>query len=100
MKFRKLAKQISKIAIQYLLVATITLFLFEGAFRLYLIDFYKSSFEYLNSDFADRNTDKTLMIIGDSFSSFKEGYPKVLHDSLTEFRIRNISVPGTSVREQ
>lgn len=99
-KFSKRAKQISKIAIQCLLVASISLLLFEGAFRLYLIDFYKSSFKHLNSDFADRNTDKTLMIIGDSFSSFKEGYPKVLHDSLPEFRIRNISVPGTSVREQ
>lgn len=92
MKFRTLAKQIFKIVIQCSLVFMVTLFLFEVAFRLYLIDFYKSSFEYLNSEFADRNTDKTLMIIGDSFSSFKGGYPNVLHDSLTEFMVRNISV--------
>ena len=100
MKFRELAKQIFKIAIQCSLVGIITIFLFEGAFRLYLIDFYKSSFEYLNSDFTSRDTDKTLMIIGDSFSSFKGGYPKVLHDSLTGFSVKNISVPGTSIREQ
>ncbi|MFT6217174.1 MAG: hypothetical protein ACJAS3_003594 [Roseivirga sp.] len=99
-KRNRLIKQIAKRIAQCLAVALVTILLFEGAFRLYVIDFYKSSFEHLNSDFADRNTDKTLMIIGDSFSSFKEGYPKVLHDSLTEFRIRNISVPGTSVREQ
>lgn len=96
----KLIKQISKRVAQFIVVALVTLLLFEGVFRVYLLDFYKSSFEYLNSDFVDKKAEKTLMIVGDSFSSFKEGYPKVLHDSLSGFRVRNISVPGTSVREQ
>ncbi|MFT6969808.1 MAG: hypothetical protein ACJAXX_000369 [Roseivirga sp.] len=99
-KRNRLIKQIAKRIGQCLAVALVTILLFEGAFRLYVIDFYKSSFEHLNSDFDDRNTDKTLMIIGDSFSSFKEGYGKVLHDSLPEFKLRNMSVSGTSVREQ
>ncbi|GAB5528405.1 MAG: hypothetical protein Roseis3KO_01820 [Roseivirga sp.] len=74
--------------------------LFEASFRLYLIDFYSRGFEFLNSDFEQKETEKALMIVGDSFSAFKEGYPQTLSDSLSSFNIRNISVPGTSIREQ
>lgn len=97
---RKSAKKVLRFFWQSLVIGFVTLLLFEVSFRLYLIDFYKGSFDALNSDFGQRDENLDLMIIGDSFSAFKDGYPKVLFDSLPDFNVHNISIAGTSVREQ
>lgn len=97
---RIIVKRAIKLTAQTSVIGLITLLLFELCFRIYIIDFYASTFNPLNSEMEDRNDKPTLMIVGDSFSALQGGYPKVLHDSLSQYRVRNISVPGTSIAEQ
>lgn len=93
---RKLLRFIGQALVMFL----ITLLLFEASFRLYVIDFYHGDFKYLNADFENRDKERNLLIVGDSFSAFKAGYAQTLYDSLQDFNVKNISVSGTSIREQ
>lgn len=97
---KSFVKKVLKFAWQGCVIFLLTILLFEASFRLYLIDFYGRDFEFLNSNFEKTEGNKDLMIIGDSFSAFRDGYPQTLADSLPSFNIKNISVPGTSIREQ
>lgn len=97
---KALTKKLLRFIGQALVMFLITLVLFEASFRLYVIDFYHGDFKYLNADFEKREKDRNLLIVGDSFSAFKAGYAQTLYDSLQEFNVRNISVSGTSIREQ
>ena len=82
------------------MVGLFTLMLFELCFRLHVIDFYSHVFQDLNSEFDRSEAKPDMVLVGDSFSAFKKGYAQVLNDSFPEFNMHNISVPGTSVREQ
>lgn len=99
-KAKSLGKKVMTYLWQAFVISMITLLLFEASFRSYFIDFYQASFEYLNLGFEKKNKSKSLMIVGDSFSAFKQGYAQTLRDSLQEYKVSNISVPGTSIREQ
>ncbi|WP_422007100.1 hypothetical protein [Roseivirga pacifica] len=89
-----------KILISGLIILVVSLALLELSFRGYVINFYGYVFEGLNPSVASNESKETLMLIGDSFTAYPLGYPAVLRDSLPEYYHQNISVPGTSIREQ
>ncbi|MBO3699331.1 SGNH/GDSL hydrolase family protein [Roseivirga sp. E12] len=93
-------KKLYRFTGQVLIVGLLSLLLFELCFRIYVIDFYADTFDSLNNQMESRMDKPTLLIVGDSFSAFKGGYPQTLHDTLPHYRVRNISVPGTSIIEQ
>jgi hypothetical protein len=74
----------------------ITLSLFEWIYRSYLIDFYRSELNALNSTEIPQVKKKTLLVFGDSFTASKHSYIDILRDSLTNTRVINSAIPGTS----
>ena len=82
----------------YLLVAT--LLLLEISYRNYWIDFYEPELCALNEGDLEANDDQpSILAIGDSFTAHPESYIRVLRDSLSDFKIINAGIPGTSAHQ-
>ncbi len=82
------------------IIGSTTLFIFEVGFRFYVIDFYGYAINGLNEGFRRVEDNDDLLLIGDSFTAFKEGYASFLNDHLTSHNTYNASVSGTNIREQ
>ncbi|HRH64387.1 MAG TPA: hypothetical protein PLI68_13785, partial [Bacteroidia bacterium] len=76
----------------------IALFLLEISYRYYWIDFYRAEFNLLNSTFK-KDTKKTILIFGDSFSASPDSYVKNLRDSFPQIEFVNAAVSGTGIQE-
>ena len=72
--------------------------LLEWSYRGQWIDYYKSSFHYLNLDFNKKKP--SILVFGDSFTANTKGY---LEDVKNQFRDRynvvNSAIPGTAPRQ-
>lgn len=75
--------------------------LLELAFRYQWIDFYATELRGLNpaNALAPQNDQKTILVLGDSFSAQPKSYVDVLRDSLPQAALVNAAVPGTGIRE-
>ncbi|WP_303422785.1 hypothetical protein [Oceanihabitans sp. 2_MG-2023] len=95
--FNKTGKLIFKIAI----VAFLTLFLFEMAYRYHVIDFYSAQTNGLNSQKDLDATNIDLMVFGDSFSATSKeiNYVDMLRESRPDSSVLNFSVPGFGIRQ-
>jgi hypothetical protein len=94
MKIKKLLKGF----ISLLIIASLSLLLFEVCYRFQLIDFYQTEFEYLNKS-EKRSTDKTVFILGDSFTASKASYVDQLRNVFPYCDFINTAIPGTGIRQ-
>jgi hypothetical protein len=85
--------------INLLLVVFITTFLFELAYRFYIIDFYKNSFTALNSEKDLNESNLDYLIFGDSFSAINTGYVSLMRNKFPNKSILNFSVPGIGIEQ-
>ncbi|MBK9670833.1 MAG: hypothetical protein IPO70_00970 [Bacteroidetes bacterium] len=76
----------------------IALLLLEISYRYYWIDFYRAELNLLNSTFK-KDSKKTVLIFGDSFSASPDSYVKNLRDSFPQFELVNAAVSGTGIQE-
>lgn len=76
----------------------IAIFLLEISYRYYWIDFYSAEFNLLNSTFQ-KDSKKTVLIFGDSFSASPDSYVKNLRDSFPQIEFVNAAVSGTGIQE-
>lgn len=88
--------------LQFLLVG-VSLFagliLIESAYRLQVVDFYRSELIAFNSDadLHDSSQKPTLLVFGDSFSVWNESYVNGLRSRLPCLRIINSSISGSGI---
>lgn len=84
-----------------MLIGFLTLLMFEGVYRWYWFDFYRTELTGINpEEDLDMTHDKTILIFGDSFTADPNGWVHHLRDSLTDYNIINSAIPGTSVFHQ
>ncbi len=76
----------------------VSLCLFEWVYRYQFIDFYSSELEALNTK-ETLQKERTVLVMGDSFSAHPLGYVKHLKDSLPQYGVVNAAIPGTGIVE-
>lgn len=91
-------KKLLKKLLYPLYLFVVVLLLLEGCFRFQLIDFYGTEFAYANGE-AIAESKPNVLVFGDSFTVPKEGYVKVLRDSLKGHNIINCGISGTGIYE-
>ena len=100
-KFNRLTKLLLRLVFSTGLIGFFSLLLFEGIYRNYWFDFYRTVFRY-----HDRSSVQTAKlkqpkvgVFGDSFGAQAYNYAKLLADSSC-YQIKNYSISGTSVNDQ
>lgn len=92
-------KSIFRYVLLFVFISFITLFLFELSYRFQIIDFYKSEFQALNPKVDKNFHGKKVMIFGDSFSAFPDGYVQQLRRRYPKIQFINCSVSGIGIRQ-
>lgn len=93
--FKKVLKIFSYLC--FLIIASLTLF--EVCFRLQVIDFYKTELDALNIEGKKKESQPTVLIIGDSFSAHPNSYVQKLREHYPSVHFVNAAVPGTGILE-
>lgn len=91
-------RRVSKLLTISVFSLLIFILVLECAYRYQLFDFYKAELKNLNPSIQQKKN-KTILICGDSFTADPTSYVSVLRDSLPQFDIINIGVPGTGIRQ-
>ena len=73
------------------------LLLFEFAFRIQLIDFYKNELTALNPHL--KKGEQSILIFGDSFTAHIDSYVSFLRQSNPEVNIVNCGIAGSGIRQ-
>ena len=83
----------------YLLIGFL-LFLLIGelCYRYQVFNFYGQEFRQLNPD-PEKEAEKTILIFGDSFSAYPNGYVQQLSEKSPEIRYINAAIPGTGIKQ-
>lgn len=92
-------KSILRYSLLFTLISFLTLILFEFAYRIQIIDFYRTEIEALNPELKESTKGKTVMIFGDSFSAFNQGYVDKLSERYPKIKFINCSVSGIGIRQ-
>ena len=74
------------------IVGVLSLFLLEVAYRYQWVDFYRSEWNFHNSDIPENR--KKILVFGDSFSADPRAWVSMLRDSLPDLGIYNAALPG------
>ncbi|TNE60093.1 MAG: hypothetical protein EP344_07985 [Bacteroidetes bacterium] len=82
-----------------LFLAATVLGIMEIAYRYQWIDFYSTEWRALNPADQARQSNKKILVLGDSFSAQPFSYVQVLRDSLPACTIYNAAVGGTGIQE-
>ena len=97
------AKQILKKFLRfgvYLSVLFISsLCLLELIYRFQIVDFYKTELETLNPNLHQDYPNGNVLIFGDSFSGFPNGYVEQLRVAYPETNFINCAIAGTGLKQ-
>ncbi len=101
MHLRLIFKKIVNKFLYCLYLGVVVLFLTEIAYRYQVIDFYHSELTTLNSesDLKPSKEKKTILICGDSFTAQVGSWADQLKKTLSDYRIINSAITGTSIVE-
>jgi hypothetical protein len=80
-------------------ILIVSLCLLEIAYRYQIIDFYKLELQALNPDLEKEYTNGNVLIFGDSFSGFPNGYVEQLRQEYSETNFINCAIAGTGIRQ-
>jgi hypothetical protein len=96
-----MAKKWLNLILYLFFLLTSTLLLLEACYRFYVVDFYKGSLTGLNSEVDLRPTAAlpTMLLFGDSFTADPDSYVKHLRRDISNYRIINAAVSGTTIRQ-
>lgn len=83
--------------LQILLIFFCTLLLLEVAYRYQWIDFFKTEFKALNKNIQPNQPN--VLVFGDSFSAYPNGYVAHLRKAHPDMNIVNCSMPGSGPYE-
>lgn len=97
MNWRVTGKKIWKRTWQTMLVLFCTLLVLEVAYRYQWIDFYKTEFNALNKDIKSNKSN--VLVFGDSFTAYPNGYVSHLRKTHSNANIINCSMPGSGPYE-
>lgn len=81
-----------------LLGIVLFLLLGEVCYRYQLFNFYGNEFKHLNPNLGEES-EKTILIFGDSFSTYPNGYVDQLRKKSPEIRYVNAAIPGTGIKQ-
>lgn len=93
-----LKKYVKRIAYLFFLLFTVVGIL-ELSFRYQLFDFYFFEFKLLNTEQAQNTSNKKVLVFGDSFSTYPEGYVSQLQQKNPSLSFINSAIPGTGIRQ-
>jgi len=91
-------KSIVKFLFIILFIPVAFLLLGEVLYRTQLFDFYASEFKYLNPQMGN-TYDSTVLVIGDSYSTYPNGYVDQLRTKSPQVNYINAAIPGTGIRQ-
>jgi len=98
MLLKKWLKRVRRVTTFLFISSLSSLLLFEAAYRYQVIDFYIPELTSLNAP-STRNTQKPIIISGDSFSANKNSYVSILRENYPHKTWLNMAVPGTGITE-
>jgi hypothetical protein len=100
MEKRKKVLLFFSISLLTLAALVVTLFLFEGMYRMQWVDTYHSEFRNYNDslDIEHLGDKPKLLLMGDSFTG-KQDYPLILRKLQSEYTVINGGVGGTGIHE-
>lgn len=96
MKKRKLLNIL--LILPYIVVFAIIVL--EVAYRYQVVDTYQPELKAFNSNEQLTKKEKTILVIGDSFSAGKDAWVSYLQKELTDYRVINSAVSGTGPVQQ
>ncbi len=84
-----------------ILVIFILLFLLmlEVSYRYQWFDFYAKEFRFLNREIADKTTKPRVLVLGDSFTAFPQGYVSILNTEDSTRVYYNSGISGIGAQE-
>lgn len=101
-KVRSWLRKLRKWSLYTLFLLVSVTFIMEIAYRFQWIDFYSNELAGLNlpEDLNENHgKEKTVLVMGDSFTADPNSYIKTLREQLPDYRIINSAVPGTGIYE-
>lgn len=87
-------KKIGGYILKSLVILFITLCLLEVVYRYQWVDFYSGEWSYQKEHLHKENSDKKLLVFGDSFSADPLGWVYQLNNSNPNLEVYNASLPG------
>lgn len=91
--------KILKLGIALFFVFVTSLCLLEIAYRYQIVDFYKVELKALNPDLNKDFPNGNVLIFGDSFSGFPNGYVEQLRKGYPKTNFINCAISGTGIRQ-
>lgn len=91
-------KKVFKVFVYLVFLCFTSLCILELCYRYQLVDFYKFEFKYLNPEV--QSPDKRVLIIGDSFSTYPNGYVDLIRQKNPSIEFINTAIPGIGIKQQ